>query len=173
MRRISKSLLPALAAALTVAGCGSSYSGGSPSTTTTRSSSPSTGATGVVRSARNAALGATVLTDARGITLYHLGGEQGGRFICTGSCLQLWRPVTASASATQNAGIASLGTVKRPEGLVQVSYRGMPLYTFLQDRRPGDAKGQGLKDVGTWSAVSIAHGSAPAKTSAAPPHSGY
>ncbi len=76
------------------------------------------------------------------------------------------------------AGIASLGTVKRPEGTEQVTYKGMPLYTFTQDAAEGDVKGQGIKDVGTWSAVtttaasSTTTSSAPTTTSSAPSSSG-
>jgi predicted lipoprotein with Yx(FWY)xxD motif len=121
-----------------------------------------------------------VLTDARGMTLYSLSAEQGGKFICTSSsCTQLWHPLSASAAGTPS-GVASLATVMRPDGTRQVTYKGLPLYTFAQDQQPGQAKGQGLKDVGTWSAATVASG-APATstgtTSATPApstgHSGY
>jgi hypothetical protein len=61
----------------------------------------------------------------------------------------------------------ALATVKRPDGSVQVTYKGEPLYTFAQDTSPGQANGQGIKDVGTWSAVTIssaASSPAPATT---------
>ena len=62
--------------------------------------------------------------------------------------------------------MASLGTVKRPDGTEQVTYKGMPLYTFAQDRAAGEANGQGIKDVGTWRAVSASKSTstAPATT---------
>jgi predicted lipoprotein with Yx(FWY)xxD motif len=177
MRTTVKCLVPALAASLTLAACGgSSYSAGSSSTAKTNASSGQAG--GAVRTASNSALGATVLTNAQGMTLYALSAEQGGKFICTGSCLQVWHPVSAAAGAQPQGSVGSLGTIKRPEGGEQVTYKGMPLYTFASDTRPGDAKGQGLKDVGTWAAVTIASTSAPpAKTSssttqAAPSSSG-
>jgi predicted lipoprotein with Yx(FWY)xxD motif len=100
------------------------------------------------------------------MTLYALSAEQGGKFICTGSCLQVWHPVSAAAAGAQpQGGVGSLGTIKRPEGSEQVTYKGMPLYTFASDTQAGDAKGQGLKDVGTWAAVTVASTSAPATTS--------
>jgi predicted lipoprotein with Yx(FWY)xxD motif len=170
-----------LAASLTLAACGgSSYSAGSSSTAKTTASSSQSNASqgragGAVRSASNSALGATVLTNAQGMTLYALSAEQGGKFICTGSCLQVWHPVSATAGAQPQGGVGSLGTIKRPEGGEQVTYKGMPLYTFASDTQPGDAKGQGLKDVGTWAAVTVASTSAPATTSSsatqAPPSS--
>jgi Secreted repeat of unknown function len=45
-----------------------------------------------------------------------------------------------------------------------VTYKGAPLYTFAADQ-PGEAKGQGIKDVGTWSAVTVSSSSAPATAS--------
>jgi predicted lipoprotein with Yx(FWY)xxD motif len=125
-----------------------------------------------VKSASNVTLGATVLVDAQGMTLYHLSGEQNGKFICTSSaCLQVWHPLSTSAGAS-SASIGSLGTVKRPDGTEQVTYKGTPLYTFASDHKAGDATGQGIKDVGTWTAVTAsAHsssGAAPATSAPAP-----
>jgi predicted lipoprotein with Yx(FWY)xxD motif len=175
----SLSLLTLLAS-LSLAACGgSSYSAGS----STKSSSPAatsaqpvaaTGSGAVVKTAANATLGATVLTDSAGMTLYRLSGERAGSFICTSAaCLQAWHPVKARTSGAIGAGVSSLGAVKRPDGSMQVTYQGMPLYTFAQDR-PGQANGQGFKDVGTWNAVTVAGA---AKTtgageSSSPPSSG-
>jgi predicted lipoprotein with Yx(FWY)xxD motif len=186
MRRAVKCLVPALTVSLTLAACGgSSYSAGSSSTAKTNGSSGSSGSSGLsgqaggaVRTASNSALGATVLTNAQGMTLYALSAERGGKFICTGSCLQVWHPVSAATGAQPQGSVGSLGTIKRPEGDEQVTYKGMPLYTFASDMQPGDAKGQGLKDVGTWAAVTVAAASAPAakssssSTQAAPSSSG-
>jgi predicted lipoprotein with Yx(FWY)xxD motif len=125
----------------------------------------------VVKSAANSTLGATVLVNAQGLTLYSLSGETGGKFICASSaCTQVWHPLSASAG-TPSGSVGSLGTVKRPDGTVQVTYKGMPLYTFAEDRAPGEAKGQGIKDVGTWKAVTVGtqSSSAPAATPAATP----
>jgi predicted lipoprotein with Yx(FWY)xxD motif len=101
------------------------------------------------------------------MTLYHLSGEGGGKFICTSSaCMQIWHPLTAPSGSTPTGSVGSLGTVKRPDGSEQVTYKGMPLYTFAQDTAAGQANGQGIKDVGTWSAVTT--GSAASSTSSAP-----
>jgi predicted lipoprotein with Yx(FWY)xxD motif len=174
MRSAVKFLVPALAASLTLAACGgsSSKSGSSsqaaatPASTTSSSSGESAA---VVKTAPNATLGATVLVDAQGMTLYRLSGEQHGKFICTSSsCLGVWHPLSASSAATPSGSVGSLGTVKRPDGSEQVTYKGMPLYTFAQDQKPGDAGGQGIKDVGTWNAVTTSSKSSSAPAAAAP-----
>jgi predicted lipoprotein with Yx(FWY)xxD motif len=120
-----------------------------------------------VKTASNSTLGATVLVDAQGMTLYHLSGEQIGKFICaTAACVQEWHPLTAPAAGTPSGSVGSLGTVKRPDGTEQVTYKGTPLYTFAKDQKAGDASGQGIKDVGTWSAVTT--GSSKTSAPAAP-----
>jgi predicted lipoprotein with Yx(FWY)xxD motif len=162
-------LTPTLLASLVVAACGSSSS--SKPATSAASSRPATtsssgGSSAAVKTARNTSLGATVLVNSQGMTLYHLSGEQRGRFICTSSaCVGIWHPLTVAKGGAPS-GAASLGTVKRPDGTEQVTYKGMPLYTFAQDTHEGEAKGQGIKDVGTWSAVTTSSTarSAPAAT---------
>jgi predicted lipoprotein with Yx(FWY)xxD motif len=97
----------------------------------------------------------TILVNAQGMTLYHLSGEQNGHFICTSSaCVGIWHPLMV-ASGTPGGEVGSLGTVKRPDGSMQITYKGTPLYTFAQDQQPGETKGQGIKDVGAWSVVTI------------------
>ena len=177
MRRRAMCLLP-LAMSLTLAACGgSSYSAGSSSksnaaATTAVASGGGNAAGALVKTAANPTLAATILTTSSGMTLYRLSGEQAGKFICTGAgCLQIWHPLTVPA-AGKPRGVASLATVKRPEGSEQVTYKGMPLYTFASDHQPGDVKGQGLKDVGTWSAVTVAatpSAAAPVTSTQAPP----
>jgi predicted lipoprotein with Yx(FWY)xxD motif len=172
MSPIAKCLLPSLAAALTLAACGSSsYSSGSSSSSSTpkaSTSAPVSAGTALVRTASNATLGATVLTDPQGLTLYRLSGEENGKFICTNSsCTQVWHPLAAPTSGAPSGAVGSLATVKRPDGTVQVAYKGMPLYTFTGDQRPGDAKGEGLKDVGIWNAIRLGASGTPTKT--APP----
>jgi predicted lipoprotein with Yx(FWY)xxD motif len=135
----------------------------------------------LVRTASNASLGATVLVDSRGMTLYSLSAERGGRFICTkqstipgggAPCLSLWMPLTVRGGAAP-AGIDGLGTVVRPDGEGrQVTYRGLPLYTFADDSKPGDVRGDGFKDIGTWLAARVAGSSPPPATSSGGPY-GY
>ncbi|HEU4706856.1 MAG TPA: hypothetical protein VFS64_06705 [Solirubrobacterales bacterium] len=108
----------------------------------------------VAKEAENATLGHTVLTTLKGKTLYSLSVEKHGKFICTGGCLATWKPLVVPAG-TKPTGPVKLGTVKRPEGRTQVTYKGLPLYSFMGDSRPGEANGEGLEDVGTWHAARV------------------
>ena len=108
--------------------------------------------TAVVKSGH--ALGKTVLVTHSGMTLYSLSAEKNGRFICKdGSCLSLWHPLTVK-KGTKPTGAKSLGTIRRPDGRTQVTFQHKPLYSFVQDTKPGQAKGEGFKDVGTWHVAS-------------------
>jgi predicted lipoprotein with Yx(FWY)xxD motif len=107
----------------------------------------------VAGEAENTTLGRTVLTTTKGRTLYSLSVEKNGRFICTASCLSVWHPLIVPAGV-RPTGPVKLGTIGRPEGGTQVTYKGRPLYRFGGDAKAGQANGEGIKDVGTWHAAS-------------------
>jgi predicted lipoprotein with Yx(FWY)xxD motif len=151
-------------AALAVAAIGVTAACGSASAAGTHQ------APGIVHTAQNASLGGMVLVNRQGMTLYTLSAEQHGRFVCTKSCLHLWKPVLVKG-AVNAGGIASLGTVMRPDGGgTQLTYQGRPLYAFADDKAPGDARGNGFKDVGTWRAATV--GAAASATAGAPSNGG-
>jgi predicted lipoprotein with Yx(FWY)xxD motif len=106
----------------------------------------------VAKEAENPTLGKTVLTGTNGRTLYSLSVEKNGKFICTAACLSAWHPLTVPAGV-KPTGPVKLGTIKRPEGGIQVTYKGRPLYRFDGDGKAGEANGEGIKDVGTWHAA--------------------
>jgi predicted lipoprotein with Yx(FWY)xxD motif len=109
----------------------------------------------LVKTAHNKKLHHTILVNRRGHSLYSLSAERHGRFVCTDpTCLSLWKPLVV-ARGTKPSGVRGLGTIKRPDGRRQVTYRGGPLYTFTGDRRLGDVSGEGFRDVGVWHAVVI------------------
>jgi predicted lipoprotein with Yx(FWY)xxD motif len=123
----------------------------------------------VVKVVTNAKLHSSVLVTRKGLTLYSLSAETHGRFICSNSaCLSVWSPLVV-ARGTKPTGAAKLATIKRPDGRTQVTYRGLPLYTFSGDRKPGDANGNGFKDVGTWRVATTSG----AVKSSPPPSGGY
>lgn len=108
----------------------------------------------VAKEAQNATLGKTVLTSTKGRTLYSLSVEKNGRFVCTGSCLSAWHPLTVPAGV-KPTGPVKLGTIERPEGGTQVTYKSRPLYRFSGDTKAGEVNGEGIKDVGTWHAATV------------------
>ena len=145
-----------VAAVALAAGCGSSSAAG------TNGGGGSANTT--VQSANNSKLGTSVLVNSKGMTLYTLSAEKGGRFICTmsskvpggsASCLSVWHPLTV-AMGSMPTGASQLGTTTRPDnGATQVTWHGHPLYTFAGDKAPGDASGNGFKDVGVWKAATL------------------
>jgi predicted lipoprotein with Yx(FWY)xxD motif len=171
MRHLLKLSVPTIAVSLLIAACGSSSSSNTTSSAAGAQPASQTTSSAVVKTVSNPTLG-TILVNSQGMTLYHLSGEQNGKFICTSSaCVGVWHPLTASSSAAPSGEVGSLGTVKRPDGTLQVTYKGEPLYTFAQDQQSGETKGQGIKDVGTWSVITTGSASAPASTTSTPAQS--
>jgi predicted lipoprotein with Yx(FWY)xxD motif len=123
----------------------------------------------VVKVVKNAKLHETILVNRKGFTLYSLSAEKRGRFICTDkSCLSIWIPLVVPRG-TEPTGAPKLATIRRPDGRMQVTYRGLPLYSFKEDTKPGDTNGNGFKDVGTWRPATPAA----AKAAPPPPPTGY
>jgi predicted lipoprotein with Yx(FWY)xxD motif len=137
----------------------------------TRSSGAGAANKRVVMTAKNATLHKTILVNRRGMSLYALSVERRGRFICTDmACLSIWKPLTV-AKGVSPAGVSGLGTVNRPDGKRQVAFHGAPLYSFSGDRKRGDVKGNGFKDVGVWHVVAAGKKSAAAAPAPAPANS--
>ncbi len=87
--------------------------------------------------------GITVLTNARGLTLYWFAPDSPAASRCTGSCAAYWPPVAGTPKA--GPGITGkLGTIRRPGGAAQATYDGHPLYTYAGDSAPGQARGDNL-----------------------------
>lgn len=166
VRKSLNLIVPTLAAAGLLAACGSSSTSSSATTAASQPVAARTSSAAIVKTASNSTLHATVLVDAKGMTLYHLSGEHVGKFICaSAACVKAWPPLAATGGKPSGT-VGSLGTVKRPDGTDQVTYKGMPLYTFAADHAPGDAHGQGIKDVGIWSAVTTGASTASAAPAA-------
>lgn len=124
----------------------------------------------VAKEAKSESLGATVLTRNNGHTLYSLSVETHGRFVCTGGCLGTWKPLVVP-QGMKPKGPVKLGTIRRPDGKTQVTFKGRPLYSFDGDAKAGEANGEGFKDVGTWHAAKVAGASAsPAPAPEPPPY---
>jgi predicted lipoprotein with Yx(FWY)xxD motif len=135
--RITAVLTSLVAVALIVAGCG----GGSSSSSSTTNASATSGG-GTVSAAEVGGLG-TVLVDSEGRTVYMFAKDEGTTSSCYGACAEGWPPVIAKgkSSAGEGAMSSQLGTTKRKDGTMQVTYAGHPLYTFAGDSAPGEANG--------------------------------
>ncbi len=115
-------------------------------------------ASGITAIKVSSALGSKILVTSNGLTLYHDAAEKKGAIACAGACAKVWLPLLAGASVKPQAGpglnAAKLGTIKRPDGSLQITYNGLALYRYASDKAAGQTKGQGLK--GTWFAVTPA-----------------
>ena len=99
--------------------------------------------------------GSTVLANAKGFTLYSFAPDTPATSKCYGSCAAYWPPVTGSPAAA--AGLpGTVGTIKRSDGSAQLTYNGHPLYTYIGDSAPGQAKGNNLNlNGGLWHEVRV------------------
>ena len=85
-------------------------------------------------------------TDNKGMTLYTFAKDSAGKSACNDKCAANWPPLMAQA------GDKSMGdwtVIKRDDGTMQWAYQGMPLYTFVMDKKAGDMTGDGKMD-GAW-----------------------
>lgn len=97
------------------------------------------------------------LVDGNGMALYLLGADSKDTSTCTDACAQAWPPLTVSGTPSAGSGVAGslLGTITRADGSMQVTYNGMPLYTFVKDKAAGDTNGEGVNAYGgEWDLVS-------------------
>lgn len=97
-----------------------------------------------------------ILVDARGRTLYMFAADKGSKSVCYGQCAQFWPPLITSgkAKAAGRARGSLLGTTRRGDGRLQVTYKGHPVYYFSQDAKPGDTMGQDFSAFGAkWYVV--------------------
>jgi predicted lipoprotein with Yx(FWY)xxD motif len=100
-----------------------------------------------------------ILVDRRGITLYDFVKDKGKTSVCYGACAALWPPLITHGKPVAGHGVrrSLLGTTKRKDGKLEVTYRGHPLYYFVSDRKPGQTTGQGLNQFGgPWWVLSAA-----------------
>jgi predicted lipoprotein with Yx(FWY)xxD motif len=162
-------VIPAAAAGLAaLAACSSSSSSSSSaptSSTPSASSTPTGGSTASGTAAATAAGvktasigGVTVLTNAKGFTLYSFAPDTATKSACNGACATAWPPQTASGTVT-----SPYTTIKRSDGSTQLVFHGHPLYTFTGDTAPGTASGNGVNAFGgLWHEVPASGAAAPA-----------
>ncbi len=134
--------LSVIAVGLLLSACGGAGYGSSAAPP----SAPAHAPAGTVVGTRSVPGIGTVLDDAKGLTLYYLPTDTSTKTTCTGGCAQVWPPLLAT-NGTPNASpgvTGTFGTFERPDGGRQVTFNGMPLYTFTGDSAPGQVNGQGI-----------------------------
>ena len=121
-----------------------------------------------VNSASSSKLKEQIAVNSQGRTLYALSGETASHLKCKSKeCLKVWPPLTVPSRKTKlkaGSGLKGhLGILRRSNGTLQVTLRGLPVYRFSGDSSKGETNGQGIESFGgTWSAV-------PASTEASSP----
>jgi len=168
--RMLLALLAVAAAAAVLVACSSSGTSSSAGGGGTSTGSPAAATAGSLKTTTIG--GATVLTSAKGFTLYSFAPDTPTRSNCNGTCAQNWPPVKGPATASGVTG--TFGTIKRSDGSVQATFDGHPLYTFVGDTAPGQAKGNGLNVAGgLWHEITTSGTAAPASAGASSGSGGY
>ena len=141
--------------ALIAAACGSSSTpstAGAGSSSSSAASSPAAGSSGAALKTATIG-GTTVLTNAKGFTLYSFAPDTPASSKCYGSCAAYWPPVTGTTAAGQGLP-GKVTTITRAGGSRQLTYNGHPLYTYIGDTAPGQAHGNNLNlNGGLWHEV--------------------
>ena len=100
---------------------------------------------------------AHILVNANGMTLYIFSKDTKGKSNCSAGCAKIWPPLTLAAGSTvppKMTGVpGTFGEIMLAGGAAQLTYDGAPLYTFVNDKKPGDINGQGV--AGVWWAVVV------------------
>jgi predicted lipoprotein with Yx(FWY)xxD motif len=155
MKLRTASALAALAATLVVAGCGSDDAENTPAAPkndraygydygSSKPAEPAASSALTIKAANG------MLADAEGRTLYLWEADQDGKSACDGPCAQAWPPLTTDGKPAAGDGVeqALLGTSKRADGTLGVTYAGHPLYYFSGDQAAGDVNGKGSDGFG-------------------------
>jgi predicted lipoprotein with Yx(FWY)xxD motif len=160
---MKKLLIPAalLAASVALVACGGGGSGGAAGGSAT-AAMPTTAGNAV--SVKSISGTGSVLVDSSGQALYASDQESAsGKVMCTGACTQFWMPAATSGGVPKQGPVASqLAVINRPDGTKQITYKGMPLYSFTQDQ-PGQVTGDGFHDAFngqqfSWHVVTVGNG---------------
>jgi predicted lipoprotein with Yx(FWY)xxD motif len=147
--RLRIALLAALAAAVAIVTAG--FAGSSSSANAGVAGARHTTRTVTVKTARVKGLG-TILVNNKGFTLYMFKPDKQKRVTCKGACAAVWPPLKVKAGQKPTAGGLArrrlLGTDKNPGGGLVATYNKWPLYTYVIDTKPGQAKGQAVNNSG-------------------------
>jgi predicted lipoprotein with Yx(FWY)xxD motif len=120
-------------------------------------SAPAASASGgaLVNVGQSSALG-SFLVDSKGMTLYLFTKDSPNTSNCYGGCASYWPPLLTSGAPVAGSGVTAsmLGTTKRTDGSIQVTYNGWPLYYYVSDKSAGDTSGENVQ--GVWFVITPA-----------------
>ena len=152
--------------ALTVSACASSASSTANTPAAGGNSSSAQAAAGGSTVSQKTIGNQQVLVDSNGMTLYWFVPDTSSKSNCWGSCATYWPPVTGPLTA--GSGVTgTLGTITRSDGTKQATYLGHPLYTYIGDKSPGQATGNGKNlSGGLWWEMTVS-GATPAPAAGA------
>jgi len=157
VRRTILFSITALVAAATLTACGSSgndtsggYGDSTPSSeASSAAKTPAAAAASTDLATAETSLG-TVVVDGKGMTAYYFlkDTKDSGASACSGDCAAAWPAITTENATPSVTGVTGeVGTITGTDGKLQVTIDGRPIYTFAQDKAPGDVNGQGLNSV--------------------------
>ncbi|PIP06946.1 MAG: hypothetical protein COX51_07740 [Syntrophobacteraceae bacterium CG23_combo_of_CG06-09_8_20_14_all_50_8] len=88
------------------------------------------------------------LTDTEGKALYWFKKDSLGKSSCSGQCLEKW-PIyyRETVAAPKDIKAEDFGTITREDGKKQTTFRGYPLYYWVNDKQAGETNGQGVNNV--------------------------
>jgi len=115
-------------------------------------------ANGAVVSTAKTSLG-RIIVNSSGRTLYLFEKDRNGKSACSGQCAVFWPPLITSGKpgVTGGARASLIGSTRRADGRLQVTYNHHPLYTFVKDKKAGQTNGEGVNAFGAgWDALSPA-----------------
>ena len=100
-----------------------------------------------------------VLVNSKGLTLYMFEPDHRKKVTCKRSCAAVWPPLKLKKGQKPRAGGLAkqklLGSDKNPSGGRVVTYNRWPLYTYIADSKPGQARGQATNlNGGLWYVLS-------------------
>jgi predicted lipoprotein with Yx(FWY)xxD motif len=138
----------ALGSAAALAACGSTTSSIIASARPTNITPPAAGDASLVRTGSSRY--GRVLFDTGGRVLYTFARDRGRASTCYGGCAEAWPPFTVNRPPKAGAGVHSgfVGTTRRRDGSLQVTYAGHPLYYFTGDKKPGQITCQHVSSFG-------------------------
>jgi len=135
------------AATVALAACGSSAASGTSGSGGGSTATPAVASGSGIKTVSTSS--GTVLTNAKGHTLYWYAPDTSAKSACTGKCATFWPPVPAGTKVAAGVTLSGkFGSVTRSDGSKQLTYDGHPLYTFVEDTAAGQIKGNGITTTG-------------------------